>query len=119
MTVQECYARIEGDYDEVMMRLRTDERVKKFLGMFLRDENYGRLCTAMEEQNYEQAFMEAHTLKGVSQNLALTALGREASNLTELLRGKTGSPEALESFARVKEKYILTKKGIEDLQAGE
>ena len=51
--------------------------------------------------------------------LALTALGREASSLTELLRGKTGSPEALESFARVKEKYILTKKGIEDLQAGE
>lgn len=119
MTVQECYAMIEGDYNEVMMRLRTDERVKKFLGMFLRDDNYARLCTAMEEQNYEQAFMEAHTMKGVSQNLAFTALGGEASNLTELLRGKTGSPEALESFERLKEKYALTKKGIEELQSGE
>ena len=52
MTVEECYTMIEGDYGEVMMRLRTDERVKKFLGMFLRDENYNRLCAAMEAQNY-------------------------------------------------------------------
>ena len=119
MTVEECYTMIEGDYGEVMMRLRTDERVRKFLGMFLRDENYSRLCAAMDAQNYVQAFMEAHTMKGVTQNLAFTALGKAASELTELLRGKTGSPEADACYERVKEKYALIQKGIKELQSGD
>ena len=31
MTVKECYEVMKGDYDDVMSRLRSDDRVKKFL----------------------------------------------------------------------------------------
>jgi len=31
MTIQECYAAIGGDYNDVASRLRTDERIAKFL----------------------------------------------------------------------------------------
>ena len=33
MTVKECYEAMGADYDDVMGRLRKDERVQKFLGV--------------------------------------------------------------------------------------
>ena len=64
MTVQECYDAIGGDYDEIMSRLRSEERVKKFAGMFLKEECYNTLVEKLKEQNQEEAFRAAHTLKG-------------------------------------------------------
>ena len=40
MTVQEFYEEVGGDYYDIMSRLRTEERIKKFAGMFTRDESY-------------------------------------------------------------------------------
>ena len=36
MNVRECYAAMGGNYDEVFSRLRTDERITKFLFRVLR-----------------------------------------------------------------------------------
>lgn len=36
MTVQEFYEEVGGDYNDIMSRLRTEERIKKFAGMFTR-----------------------------------------------------------------------------------
>ncbi len=87
MTVQECYAALGGDYDDVMRRFRTEEKVRKFALMFLRDTSYSDLCAALAQGDAETAFRAAHTLKGVGQNLGFTALYQAASELTELLRG--------------------------------
>jgi len=38
MTVQEFYDEVGGDYNDIMSRLRTEDRIKKFAGMFARDE---------------------------------------------------------------------------------
>ena len=43
MTVQECYEAIGGDYNDIMSRLKTEERVKKFAGMFLKEKCYQTL----------------------------------------------------------------------------
>ena len=43
MTVKECYELIGADYESVMGRLRTEERVKKFLLKFLNDKRYDLL----------------------------------------------------------------------------
>ena len=40
MTLQECYAALGGDYDEVIGRLRSERMVQKFVLRFLDDKSY-------------------------------------------------------------------------------
>lgn len=42
MTVQECYQQIQGNYENVLKRLKTDERIVKFLELFLSDTTEGQ-----------------------------------------------------------------------------
>ena len=47
MTIQECYAQLQGDDEDVLARLRTDRLVQKFMLKFLDDPSYDALCAAM------------------------------------------------------------------------
>lgn len=87
MTIKECYA-IIGDYEDALARLMKDSLLKRFLGKFTEDKSYESLCTALEKENYEEAFRCAHTLKGVAGNLALTGLAALSSEITEILRDR-------------------------------
>lgn len=89
MTLRECYSAIGGDYDEVIGRLRTEERLQKFLVMFKNDSCYNDLIAAVGAGDALSAFRAAHTLKGVCLNLSLQLLGKRASAVTEALRGKS------------------------------
>lgn len=86
MTLQELYQIIQGDYQDVKMRLRSEERIQKFLIFFLKDESFSIFMKGMEEEDYETAFRGIHTLKGVCMNLGLHTLKEQASFMTELLR---------------------------------
>ena len=86
MTVKQCYEAIGANYEEVESRLRTEERIKKFLLKVLNDKSYDLLCTSIEQNNMEEAFRAAHTLKGISQNLSLTILYNSSSVLSDVLR---------------------------------
>lgn len=109
MTVKECYEIMKGDYDDVISRLRTDERVKKFLLKIVSDPSFSTLCNAMEKKDVEEAFRAAHTLKGVCKNMSITGLAYSASNLTEALRGKQEFGDDVEPlFKKVKKDYALT-----------
>lgn len=74
MTLSECYEEMGADLHEVLRRLKTEERIGKFLKLILKDTNYESLCKALEEKNYEQAFTHIHNLKGLAMNLGLTPL---------------------------------------------
>lgn len=108
MTVQECYDRMGADYEGVMHRLVTEERVKKFIIKLPEDESFLHLCTAMEHQDADDAFMWAHTLKGIAMNFGLTGLIENAGTMTEELRGGTITPKAIEAFEKVKVSYPET-----------
>lgn len=109
MTVKECYEIMKGDYDDVLSRLRTDERIKKFLLKVLDDTSFALLCNALEKKDIEEAFRAAHTLKGVCKNMSLTNLAYSASNLTEALRGRETYGDDIEPlFKKVKKDYALT-----------
>ena len=109
MTVKECYEVMKGDYDDVISRLRTDDRVKKFLLKVLDDTSFSTLCKALEEKNIEEAFRAAHTLKGVCKNLSIDNLAYSASNLTEALRGRKDYGDDIDPlFKKVKKDYALT-----------
>lgn len=116
MTVEECYAKMGGDYADVTSRLRTDERIKRFLLKVADDASFNNLCENIAAHNIEEAFRAAHTLKGVCSNLSLTMLQESASAITEMLRGKTEYSAEFEPYLdRVKEDYALTIDCIKNL----
>lgn len=87
MNLRECFEAFGGDYEGVMGRLMTEQRVTKFLKMFVNDDNFANLCSAMSSGDYETAFRCAHTLKGMCANLGITNLQNSSGEITELLRG--------------------------------
>ncbi len=117
MTVRECYEEMGGNYEDVLSRLRTDERIVRFLGKVASDESFALLCKSIEEKNMEEAFRAAHTLKGICLNLSITKLQESASRLTEALRGKTEyNPAVLPLLEEVRKDYELTVGCIAQLQ---
>lgn len=112
MTLRECYEQMGGNYEEVIDRLRTEERVLKYLGRFLADEGYEGLCAAMAGGDYRQAFLHVHNLKGVSLNLAFSRLYASAGELCEMLRGGEPNGDAAEALARVSADYARVAEAI-------
>lgn len=61
----------------------------KFLNKFQADQSVANIQQYIAEQNAEEAFKSAHTLKGVAANLGLDPIAQRASDIVELFRGKT------------------------------
>ena len=85
MTTRDVYDGI-GDYDRMVTCIAKEESIRKFLRMFLKDENFSILERAITANDVERAFYGAHTLKGVCQNLCLTHLYELDYIVTEALR---------------------------------
>ncbi len=115
MTLQECYAALEGDYQGVLGRLTSERMVQKFVLKFLNDGSYDLLLRSMAEENWQEAFRAAHTSKGVCQNLDFTRLYRSSSQLSEALRNGF-TPEAPALAEQVKEDYARTTAAIRAFQ---
>lgn len=117
MSLQECYTAFGGNYKDVVARLFSEALVRKFVLKFLEDQSFSDLCSAMEAADYEKAFIAAHTLKGVCQNLSFTRLYQSSNQLTEELR--SGSPDIVhagELLAAVSADYQITVDAIRQLQ---
>lgn len=116
MTVKECYEAFGGNYDEVISRLRTDERVARFLQKVVDDGSYKLLIDSIATNNVDEAFRAAHTLKGVCGNLSITKFGESSSALCEYLREKRVIDDAvLSMLEKVKVDYELTINSIKQL----
>lgn len=113
MTIEECYKTFNGDFDGVCNRLLSAERVAKFAIRFLDTTDYDNLKSSMERHDWPQAFICAHTLKGIGLNLGFTRFAEVSSNLTEELRGGLKSEEkANEYFGLVTEEYKKLQSGL-------
>lgn len=117
MTLNECYDRLGGSYDEIFGRFKSDALINRFLPMFLKDKSFEDLTEALNSGDTEAAFRAAHTLKGVCANLALTKLYNSACEITEMLRSEN-LEDAKEYFPAVKADYELTFNAI-TLYSGE
>ena len=116
MTLQECYAAMGGNYEEVLGRLRSERLIQKFVLKFMDDGSYQLLVDSMASQNYEDAFRAAHTIKGMCQNLDFTRLYQSSSQLSEALRNGF-TPEAPALAEQVKQDYQQTIEAIRAYQA--
>ena len=111
MELKEFYAKVGGDYDAVLQRLPAPGMIKKFVGKFANDPSYKELMGALQEENLENAFRAAHTIKGTAATLGLDTLANAASDLTEQLRGASVLPQ--ESYVKaVEEAYQMTMEQI-------
>ena len=86
MTLEQCYAQMNADYEDTIRRIPNKKLIQKILLKFPKDESYRDLCSAMEEKRMRDAFTAVHTMKGICLNLGLRELSRAAVNLTEALR---------------------------------
>lgn len=106
MTIQECYERLHGDYEQAQSRLMNDRLIERFILKFPADESMKLLVNSVEAKNYSEAFRGAHTLKGVAANLAFTQLQEVSSELAEELRN--GNPLTnFDLYEKVKAAYAL------------
>lgn len=117
MDLKTCYEQMAGDYEAVMGRLRQEERVVKFLRLFLADENFGLLTQSVAGEDWPTAFRAAHSLKGVALNLGLSALAKSASEMTECLRPGTPTQDPQPLYQAVKGDYEKTAAAIQALGA--
>lgn len=106
------------DYETGLNRFMNKEAMfKKFLLKFANDQSFHRLKEDMAKQDCDEAFREAHTLKGVAANLALDEVANLASDMTELLRAKK-LEEASVILPSLEEAYNRVQDLLQKLQEG-
>ncbi len=71
--------------------LDNEELYIRCINMFLTKNDFEKLADHMASQDYSGAFASAHTLKGVTGNLGLTALYDTLCKFVDHLRGKNYS----------------------------
>ncbi|WP_251159059.1 Hpt domain-containing protein [Caniella muris] len=75
-----------GDCADVLARLRSPERVARFVRLFGADPTFSTLEEAMAEGDVETAFRASHTLKGTARDVGLTAVADTSGAVCEALR---------------------------------
>ena len=104
MTLSDVYKTLNGNYDEAKTRMMNDSFLEKMLLKFIKDDSMKKLDEELKKGNIKEAFMAAHTLKGVAANFAFTQLFNQASLRTENLR-KGKLPENMDELRK---EYDLT-----------
>lgn len=86
MTIQEFYKKIEGDYEDVLLRLPTEQLVTKFVNRFLTDSTFNDFQNSVRQNDIKQSFETSHKLKGIAANLSFTKFYNLLNQVCEQLR---------------------------------
>lgn len=108
MTLEECYNAFGGNYRDVLARLLKEERIEKFLKAFPDQDVISPIESALEAGDYKNAFMHAHSLKGICATLGISKLCKSASDLTEAIRNGEVKEDPIPLFEIVKSDYKQT-----------
>ncbi|MDD3253967.1 MAG: Hpt domain-containing protein [Lachnospiraceae bacterium] len=104
------------DYADGLKRFSNMEMLyHKHLKKFLTDTTYQQLVDAMQQQDYETAFRQAHTLKGVTGNLSLVGFYDKLIPFVEALRDEADLVQAKAILPELEEAYQAAICEIEEL----
>ena len=118
-SVEKFYMAVGADANEVVTRLGgSAAMVGRFLEKFKEDESFAKLGAALDDGDVENAFREAHTLKGLCANLGIQRLFERAADVTEILRAENLS-EARRAFPALRTEYEITLEALAHLEDGE
>ena len=117
MTVKEFYEIVGGDYKTASERLMNDDFIKRMLGKFLATNSFPIIKEGFEKKDPKMMFEGAHSLKGVSGNLALTSLYEKTCVVVELVRDYQNIKElnVSKEMGELENTYLLIKDKIEEL----
>ena len=62
MTLQECYGKLHGNYEDAKFRLAMDRLIEKFMLKFLDDTSMDLLKTSVAEGNIQESFCNSSKL---------------------------------------------------------
>ena len=114
ISMREAYEKIGADYDGASVRLMGEEMLVRFALKFLDDESMDKFEAAMAAGDAEGAFMAAHTLKGVSQNLGFDNLYEPAVVVTEALRNADTVDGARDGIHALRQQYAATMSALRE-----
>ena len=116
MNIKDLYEKIGGKYNDVLGRLSKDAFVEKFALMYLNDNSYDILMSAIEAGDIVAAFRGAHSLKGVAANLGFEELRKAATELTEQLRPQDtpANADLVDCVKKAQQKIIA---GLQEYQS--
>ena len=78
-----------ADVDATLKRFMGNEALyMKFIMKFLDDKNFEGIKSNLEKNDFEGAYVSAHTLKGVTANLGLNPVYGVATQISDMLKGK-------------------------------
>jgi len=106
MDVKKFYLDTNSNYEEALSRMMNDFLIEKLVSKFISNNQYDALISAYENKDYQAVFTNAHALKGVAGNLALTSLFEIASVITEATRNGA-TPNLDQEIEMLKESYSL------------
>ncbi len=118
MTIEGFYEEVDGSFSEIHSRISSEERIRKYLYIFLQDKTFTNLCFQINANNTQKAFIYAHTLKGLSQNLSLTSLYMQSLLVTKALRNNN-LKKAILFLPKLGEEYSKVIVAIKKLQKDE
>ena len=105
MTVKECYEAFGGNYEDAFSRLRSDDRLLKFLNKATEDGSFKLLTDSLSSHNLEEAFRAVHT-------------GNSSQILTEALRNREQYGDDLiplyENVKKDYEDFVLSVKKMQE-----
>ena len=98
------------ELDEVMERFIGDEDLYfECMEQFVQDPAFGKLGESLGIRDYEEAFSQAHSLKGVSGNLGLTKMYQAVCEIVEPLRKK--------EYDNIEQNYVLVMQQLESVRS--
>ena len=98
MNLRDFYHATGEDYDLLLSRLLSAERIEKYLTVFFADNPMEDLKTQIRHDDMQSAIVTAHTLKGVTATLGFYHLAADICQLHGLL--KKNEPEKAEALCR-------------------
>lgn len=105
MELKIFYETIGQDYAAVLNRMMGNEAfLSSMLGKFADDHTMDALEAAMQNGEPKAIFHQAHSLKGVAENLGLKPLYEALFALTEITRNG-GMEGAEQAFVQVQQEY--------------
>lgn len=107
-SIRDAYEKMGADYEDVLRRLMGDEMVARFAIKFLDDDSMEKLEAGLAAGNAHEAFIGAHTLKGVCQNLGFDNLYAPAVAVTEALRDASSIEDAVPLMPALRQQYAVT-----------
>lgn len=104
------------DPDETIRRFcQNEELLKKYLIKFADEDTFWKLKKSLENKDYAQTEMEAHTLKGVSANLGMEVLSSCCADIVSAVRNK--EYEKLDDmFQKVEKEHERLLKHLPDIE---